>query len=174
MTADRVLLTLAVAGLGVGLSLLMLRGWRSRARHQAGLPPPPAPPADPGDVVVAAVPGLFVGTTTAQDWLDRVAVHGLSHRSTGWLTVHRDGVLVEREGGVPLWLAPPDLLAAAPGEGLAGKVVGRDGLLLLQWRLGAQRLTSAFRADDATVHRRLAETVTAQIVGAPVERGLTP
>ena len=154
------LLTLAAVGL---LYLLMLKGWRGRQRRQGDLPPPPTAPATPGLVVVGATPGLFVGTVFADDWLDRVAVHGLSDRSAGWLTVRTDGLVVEREGDDDLYL-PYDLVdAAEPGEALAGKVVGRDGMLLITWRLGSRQVRSGFRADDHAAHRRLADAVHAHL-----------
>lgn len=145
---------------------LMLRGWRGRQRRQGDLPPPPPAPVERGHVVVGAVPGLFVGTTSAGQWLDRIAVHHLSDRSAGWLTVTADGVVIEREGLPDLYLPHGALLAAGPGDAIAGKVVGRDGLLLLTWRLGGRTVQSGFRAGDHARHRRLADAITALL---PVE-----
>ena len=160
MRAVYTLLTLAAVA---GLCLLMLKGWRSRQHRQGDLPPPPAPPAQRGDVLVGATPGLFVGTTFADDWLDRVAVHDLAHRAAGWLVVATDGVHVEREGLPDLYLPYRDVAAATTGDAHAGKVVGKDGLLLLDWRLGGRLLTSSFRADDHDAHRRLADAITSQL-----------
>ena len=168
MTSDRVLLTLGTLLFAGAVYALMLKGWRSRQRRQGDLPAPPATPADPGDVVVGAVPGLFVGTTTEHDWLDRIAVHGLSHRAAGWLTVRSTGVVVEREGLADLFLPYDVLLDAGTDDALAGKVVGRDGLLVLTWRLGARTLRTGFRADDHSAHRRLADAVRAHL---PVREG---
>lgn len=165
---DRVLLTVATLLVAVGFSLLMLRGWRSRQRRQSDLPPPPPGPDDPGSVVVGAVPGLFVGTTTEHDWLDRIAVHDLSHRAAGWLTVRSTGVVVEREGLADLHLPYDVLLDAGTTDALAGKVVGRDGLLVLTWQLGPRTLRTGFRADDHSAHRRLADAVRAHL---PVREG---
>ena len=158
--AGYTLLTLLAVGL---LYLLMLRGWRSRQRRQGDLPPPPGPPADAVDVLVGAVPGLFVGTTTEHDWLDRIAVHDLSHRAAGWLTVRSTGVVIEREGLSDLHLPYDVVLDAGTADALAGKVVGRDGLLVLTWRLGARTLRTGFRADDHSAHRRLADAVRASL-----------
>ncbi len=163
MSADRIALTLATIAFGAGIGLLMLRGWRSRQRRQADLPRPPAAPQVPGDVVVAAVPGLFVGTTAADDWLDRVAVHGLSHRAPGWLTVRSDGVHLERDGGDDLFLPFGSVRAASVGDALAGKVVGRGGLLLVDWQLGERLVTSGFRADEHDQHARLAAAISAHL-----------
>jgi hypothetical protein len=163
MTADRVVLTLATIAFGVGVSLLMLRGWRSRSRRQADLPPPYPPPAVSGEVVLPARPGLFVGTTFADHWLDRVVVHQLSHRAPGWVDVRTDGVRFERDGAADLFLPFDRVRAAAPGDALAGKVVGKGGLLLVDWELGGRLLTTGFRADDAAEHRRLAAAISAHL-----------
>lgn len=156
----RAALTLGMLVLVALLCLLMLKGWRSRQRRQADLPAPPLPAAQRGEVLVGATPGVFVGTTFADDWLDRVAVHDLAHRAAGWLVVATDGVHVEREGLPDLYLPFGNLEAATTGDAHAGKVVGKDGLLLVDWRLGGRLLTSSFRADDHDAHRRLAGAIT--------------
>ena len=156
----RAVYTLATLATVAGLCLLMLKGWRSRQRRQDDLPAPltTAPGVEP---LLPPVEGLFVGTTTAGDWLDRIAVHGLSDRGAGWLTVTGAGITIERDGLPDLHLPMRDIRAAAPGTRLAGKVVGTDGLLLIDWQLGDRLLTSAFRADDHDEHRRLADAITA-------------
>jgi len=163
VTSDRVLLTTGVLLAVVLLWLLMLKGWRSRVRRQGDLPPPPAPPASPGEVVVPATAGLFVGTTFAGDWLDRVAVHDLAHRAAGWIRLDTAGVTVEREGLADLFLPYGDIERVSLGDALAGKVIGRDGMVLLDWRLGSRLLTSGFRADDHGAHQRLVDAVNAHL-----------
>jgi hypothetical protein len=160
---DRTLLTLGFLLVVVLLWLLMLKGWRSRVRRQGDLPPPPVPPQARGEVVVPATPGLFVGTTFADDWLDRVAVHDLAHRAAGWLRLDTAGVTVEREGLPDLFLPYVDVERADVGDALAGKVIGRGGMVLLDWRLGGRLLTSGFRADDHGAHQRLADAVNAHL-----------
>ena len=160
MRALYTLLTLAAV---VGLYLLMLKGWRSRQQRQADLPAPPPPPATRGDTLVGATPGLFVGTTKADDWLDRIAVHDLGHRAAGWLVVTADGLHVEREGLDDLYLPYDAIEAVSTGDALAGKFIGRNGLLLIDWRLGETRVTSGFRADDHGRHPELVDTVSAQL-----------
>jgi hypothetical protein len=113
------------------------------------------------------VPGLFVGHDRAGDWLDRIAVHDLGHRAAGWLTVADDGVHVEREGLPDLFLPWADVERASLGDALAGKVIGKDGMVLLDWRLGSRLLTSGFRADDHGAHRRLVDAVNAHLPVRP-------
>ena len=161
--SDRALLTGGMLLAVALLCLLMLRGWRSRQRRQGQVPAPPEPPYEQGEPLLPAVAGLFVGTTFAGDWLDRVAVHDLGHRAAGWLVVATDGVHVEREGVRDLYLPYAQLESVALGDALAGKVVGRDGMLLLTWRLGDRVVTSGFRADDHDEHRRIVDTITGRL-----------
>ena len=161
---DRLLLTLATLALAGGSYLLMLKGWRSRQRRQADVPPPPVP-SGAAEVLVPAVPGLFVGTTSAGDWLDRIAVHHLSDRARAELVVARDGVHLEREGLPELFVPLADLEHVSVEEALAGKVVS-GGMLVLTWRLGARRVASAFRADDRAAHVALRDALSALL---PVE-----
>jgi hypothetical protein len=153
------LVVLGLLGL-VGVYLLMLRGWRNRQRQQAFLP---APPVSSGDTttLVGAVPGLFVGTTFAGRWLDRVAAHGLSDRAAAELRLATDGVHVDRESAAELFVPFDAVTSAEPGDALAGKVMGAGGLLLLTWRLGDNVVTSGFRATDHSQHARLADLINA-------------
>ena len=170
MSADRVALTLGTLLFAVAVYALMLKGWRGRQRRQADLPAPAAPPAVRGRVVVGATPGLFVGTVVAGDWLDRVAVHRLSDRSTCEVVLTVDGLHVDRESLPELYLPLTEVVSAEVGDKLAGKVMGAGGLLLVTWRLGERTLTSGIRADDHTQHRRLADAITALLpVSTPAE-----
>ncbi|MGB8651568.1 MAG: transporter [Mycobacteriales bacterium] len=153
--------TLLLAGV---VYLLMLKGWRSRQRRQADVPAPPLPTGR-GRVVVAGVSGLFVGTTDAADWLDRMAVHRLSDRASGDLTVADDGVHIVRDELPELFVPLGSIEDVTIETALAGKVVS-SGMLVLTWRLGARTLASAFRADDPAAHPRLRDAITALL---PVE-----
>jgi hypothetical protein len=65
--------------------LAMLAGWRRRAARQTrelGLPPLLPTPVDPGAPLTDDADGVYVSTTTAGDWLDRVTAHGLGTRLT--------------------------------------------------------------------------------------------
>jgi len=161
---DRVLLTVGTLLFAAIFYALMLKGWRSRQGRQAHLPAPPRA-AGPSTVVVAGVPGLFVGTTSATDWLDRIAVHHLSDRATAELVVADDGVHVDREGLPELYLPFALITEVTIEQSLAGKVVS-GGMLVLTWRLGASTLASAFRATDSQAHPRLRDAITSLL---PVE-----
>ena len=157
----RVLLTVGTLAFAAAFSLLMLKGWRGRQRRQGDLPPPQQPVGD-RHVVTAATAGLFVGTTFAGDWLDRVAVHHLSDRATAELVLATDGVHIDREGLPELFIPYAAVASAAIDVALAGKVVS-GGLLAITWRLGPRVLTSGFRATDHAAHHRLAAAISSQL-----------
>jgi hypothetical protein len=103
-----------------------------------------------------------VGTTFAEDWLDRVAVHHLSDRTAGSLSVAEDGVHVEREPLPELFLPWGSLDSADVEKALGGKVVG-TGMLLLTWRLGGRRLRTAFQAGNRSEHDALRDTINTRL-----------
>ena len=154
---DRLILTLVTLAFCGGGYALMARGWRNRLRRQADLV---APPVSDGTarVLVDWVPGLYVGTTGADDWLDRIAVHTLSDRATGELCLAEDGVHILRDGLAEVFVPQADLRAVSVEQSLAGKIVS-TGMLVLTWRLGDRELATAFRADDPAAHTRLRDAL---------------
>lgn len=147
MTTDADRFRAALVLLAVLLLLFagMAWGWRRRGARQSGLPAPPAPPADPGPPLLDGVEGVYVGTTTAGDWLDRIVVHTLGRRSPAVVGVHAGGVLVERGPEPALWIPAPALSGVRRDRALAGQVVEEGGLVVLRWRLGETALESGLR-----------------------------
>jgi hypothetical protein len=115
---------------------LLWVGWRGRRRRQSGLAGLPPVPTDLGPLVFGPVDAVYVSSTSAGDWLDRVAVHGLGVRSAAQVGVHAGGVMVARQGAPDLWLSRGRLLGVRRQRGMAGKFVEADGLLVLTWTLG--------------------------------------
>lgn len=163
--AGRVLLTLLLLALLTGMYWLMFRGWRRRAARQQHLPVPasvrPGPagqePPDPAEVVE----GVYASTTTSGNWLDRIAAHGLGVRSNAWVQVRPEGVFIAREAAPDLFIPAADLRGAALAPGIAGKVTGGDGVLLITWELGDQRLDTGFHPRARQDRARLLEEINA-------------
>jgi hypothetical protein len=144
-------LILTLVLIGVALALIWL-GWRNRLRRQADVDPLPEIPAELG-TAVAVADGQYVASTTAGDWLDRIAVHNLGIRTNAELSVHPQGVLFDRSGAGPVFIPAASLTGVRQESGMAGKFVEKDGLLVLSWMLGSRELDSGFRtrhADDKT------------------------
>lgn len=137
--------------IGVALALIWF-GWRNRLRRQSDVDPLPAIPAALG-TAVAVADGQYVASTTAGDWLDRIAVHNLGIRTNAELSVHPEGVLFDRSGAGPVFIPAASLTGVRQESGMAGKFVEKDGLLVVSWMLGSRELDSGFRtrhADDKT------------------------
>lgn len=137
-----VLTTIAVIAVLVALVLL---GWRNRLRRQAGIAAPPATPADPGAPLAEPSEGQYVCTTTAGDWLDRIAAHGLGIRTNATLSVHPAGVLLARHGATDVFIPAGSITNVQRASGMAGKFVEKDGLLVITWALGEKAVDTGFR-----------------------------
>jgi hypothetical protein len=128
----------------------MMRGWLRRARRQASLIGElPAVPVDLGPVTVEPLPGLYVGSTLAPSWQDRIAVGDLGYRAKAMLTRYRNGIMLERSGATRMWIPQPSITAIRTERGIAGKVLTHDGILAIRWRLpSGTEIDTGFRADD--------------------------
>lgn len=113
----------------------MRAGWRARTRRSAALVPalPQAPP-QLGAERLATLDAVYVSTTRAGDWLDRVTAQGLGVRSPAQVTVFDAGVRITRQGATDLFVPAAALRGATGAPGMAGKVVGGEGLVVLTWQ----------------------------------------
>jgi hypothetical protein len=121
----------------LGLALLtgMALGWRRLQRGTGTMPTPPAVPdeADLGAARTEELDAVYVSSTRAGDWLDRVGEHGLGVRSVATVQVHDAGVVVRRRGAPDVFVPRSALRAVGTSGGMAGKVVGGEGLVVLTW-----------------------------------------
>lgn len=121
--------------LGAALLLGMAKGWRRLQRGPSPVPAPPAVPAEDalGAARTAELAATYVSSTRAGDWLDRVGAHGLGVRSAATVQVRDAGVVVRRRGAPDVFVPRAALRAVGTSGGMAGKVVGGDGLVVLTW-----------------------------------------
>ncbi|HBH57938.1 MAG TPA: hypothetical protein DDY41_07280 [Arthrobacter bacterium] len=164
---DTKLLTGLITAVLVAVVLVMIGlGWRNRLRRQADVEPLPAVPEAPG-VPVAGAEGQYVASTTAGDWLDRIAVHSLGIRTNAVLTVYAHGVLFDRTGAPALYIPAGSLTAVRQESGMAGKFVEKDGLLVLTWNLGTHELDTGFRTRRGADKDVLRDSLQQLIATAP-------
>lgn len=155
----RLALVLVVVGLIVLALWGMWRGWQARARRQGELPAPP-PPVVIEQPWAGPVPGVYLASTRAGDWLDRVVVHDLGVRSRAELTAAEAGVLLAREGADDVFIPADRLRSARLDRGIAGAVYEQGGVLVLTWELGdGTALDTGFRADRTAEHLAVIEAV---------------
>lgn len=135
---------LAMLALALVLIALMWVGWRRRLRRQSGIAAPAAVPGDPGTERYRCA-GQYVVTTTAGDWLDRVAVHGLGIRTEAAAVVTDAGLVFDRSGAREVFVPRADLESVRLESGMAGKFVEKDGLVVVGWRLAGTAVDTGFR-----------------------------
>lgn len=164
-------------GRGVGFAVLaallvlilagMVAGWRARGRRSALLLDalPQVPQAEAlGPALHGPFPGTYVSTTVAGEWLERVVAHGLGVRSAASVTVHTGGVLVARTGAPDLYLAAGNLRDVERAPAIAGKAVGRDGLVVIRWSSTAAQ-NPAFDTGLRLRHAADRDVLTAAVAG---------
>jgi hypothetical protein len=161
-----------VAGLLAFVALvywLMWRAWRKRAARQSDLPELPEIPADLGEPLLShpsptttlsgggkppllTMSGRYHASTTAGDWLDRIAARGLGTRSLVDLTLTEQGVAVHRPAAADFLIPAAALRGARLDKGIAGKVVPEGGLLVITWQHGDRLIDSGFRSEHPAEH----------------------
>jgi len=147
------LIVAAVLAVVFGLAVqAMVRGWRHRAQRQAELigTLPPIPDTV-GPAIVPATKGLYVGSTLAPSWQDRIAVGGLGYRTKAVLTRYPEGIMLQRSGGHPIWIPDGSITAIRTERGIAGKALTHQGILAIRWRLpSGTEIDTGFRGDNRT------------------------
>ena len=148
---------------------LMLRGWRRRAERQVAIVGQlPALPETVGPAVIPGIEGLYVGSTLAPSWQDRIAAGDLGYRTKAVLTRYPEGIMVQRSGAHPIWIPNECITAIRTEMGIAGKVIPRgrigatggkgethDGILAIRWTLpSGTEIDTGFRADDRRQYDR--------------------
>lgn len=133
---------------------LMYVGWRGRARRQNDrVGELPSVPANVGTQLIAPGTGLYVGSTIAPSWQDRIAVGDLGFRASSELSRYAAGILLERDGASTIWIPQDAIRAIRTERGLAGKVMSKDGVLVIRWELpSGTEIDTGFRADDKSIY----------------------
>lgn len=110
----------------------------------------PPIPDTVGPVLVPAMKGLYVGSTLAPSWQDRIAVGDLGYRTKAVLTRYSEGIMLQRSGGHPIWIPDESITGIRTERGIAGKALTHQGILAIRWRLpsGGTEIDTGFRGDN--------------------------
>ena len=155
---DRLLPTLLIVALVVSAAALMLVGWRSRRRRQAGIPTPLIVPRSLQPALVEAE-GWYVATTPGGEPLERIAAHGLGFRARAQVTVHPEGLVLERRGSAPTYLPTAHVRSVGRATWAIDRVVEPEGLVVVGWMLGSQVVETYLRIPDRSDAERLMAAV---------------
>ncbi len=145
-------------GIAVLLLAVLAHAWWRRTRRDAGLAAPVGEiPADAA--VLASFTGFYVATTAHDDPLERLAVRGLGFRSRIALAVTDRGLALDLGGGPRLFVPADRIVAVAQSTVAIDRVVERDGLTRLDWRIDDDRVVDTYlRPQDASA-KALADAI---------------
>lgn len=129
---QRLVLTFAMVAVIAGIYFLMRRGWLRQMAAQSDLPSPP-----PIEDLPAQFHGIYVSTTFADQPLRRIVAHGMGVRSAVAIAIGPTGIGLSRQGATSFSIPVSTLVGISRASGMAGKVVGGEGLIVLRWRLGS-------------------------------------
>lgn len=145
---------------------LMVRGWRHRGERQTALIGSlPAVPETVGSAIISPTRGIYVGSTLAPGWHDRVTVGDLGYRSKAVLTRYPEGIMMQRSKASPIWIPQESITAIRTERGMVGKVIpggitrgktaSHNGVLAIRWRLpSGTEIDTGFRGDDRSQYDR--------------------
>lgn len=165
---DRLMFALGTLALILVLLGLFAWSWRGRQQRQAGVPRP-VPMPDGLEVPRFQALGQYVCTTTAGDWLDRIAVYGLGVKSNATAAVFDEGLLFVRSGAPDLWIPREDLESVRLERGMAGKFVEKEGLVIVTWKLGSTKVDTGFRNRTPEEKTPLVTAITEILPAEPSE-----
>lgn len=147
---------LVAGGLLTLCYLGILHGWRALERRRGAMAAPPPPPRDLD--TSEAIEGVYVATTTAYDWSERIAAHGLEVRSRAAVVIDVDGIAVLRSAAPSFFIPAEQLLAVRTARGIAGKAgTEAAGLVVFTWQHDGFRLDTGFRPRHPEDVQRLVD-----------------
>lgn len=147
-----------IVAVTVALLAVLVWAWWRRTRRDAELAAPVGEiPA--GAVTRSTWPALYVATTRHGEPLERLAIGGLGFRSRSDVTVTDAGVALDVTGRPRVFLATDRIEDVAQATVAIDRVVERDGLVRLAWRLDDGTVVDSYlRPQDASA-RALADAV---------------
>ena len=132
--------------------------WLRRGRRDSGLAAPVGElPA--GASTFATFPVLYVATTRHDEPLERLAIRGLAYRSRGDLTVTDAGVALDLTGQPRVFVSADRLVTASQATVTIDRVVERDGLVLIAWRLDDGTIVDTYLRPQEASARTAADAV---------------
>jgi hypothetical protein len=109
----------------------MWRSWRRVGTHQT-----PVSALPEGWNASLCVVGIYASTTRAGRWMERLRGGDLGARSNAEVCVGKHGIWIERQNASSLFISKGQVKDVSLAPGIAGKVVGGRGVLVITWMLG--------------------------------------
>jgi hypothetical protein len=141
-------------------ALLAIRAWKKRESRQSSLFEAPMVNLPASGELRAQADCFYVATTFSNNFLERVAGHGLGARGFSTIQVFSEGLLVKRVGERDLAISRRDLVSVMFSQVAIDKAVEKDGLLVVSWLSGGVALSTHLRVKDLSDRECVFSTLT--------------
>ncbi|WP_214467054.1 PH-like domain-containing protein [Microbacterium flavescens] len=146
----------------VGAALVLLAlgtwAWLRRGRRDSGLRAPVAE-IPPGAAIRSVLPVLYVATTRHEQPLERLSIRGLAYRSRADLTIADAGIALDLTGHPRVFIDADRIVGAGQATVAIDRVVERDGLLRLSWRLDDGTVVDSYLRPQTVSARSVADDI---------------
>lgn len=160
----RELIGAAAISLVLLIAILIFLSNRSVRRAQESIMPAPAPSLTSEHRYSA----FYVSTVFVESALTRVWAHGLGSRGKAFLAIEPAGLSVSRQGERGFLIPTKHLIGLTRASATIDKGVERDGLLVVIWQLGEDRLATHFRVVDPEKRKQI-ESLIKEVTGVEIE-----
>jgi len=138
----RELAGLIMAAVAALILLAMFVAWRRRQGRDSALTAPLGVPEHAE--VTARHDVLYVATTRHDQPLERLAIPPLTYRARGELVLTDRGVALSLDGAATVFLASARLVGVDRATVAIDRVVERDGLIRIQWRIADDTIVDSY------------------------------
>ena len=146
-------------------ALIAFRAWKKRESRQNSLFEAPMENLPTSGELLAQADCFYVATTFSDNFLERVAGHGLGARGFSIIQVFSEGLLVKRVGERNLAISKDDLVSVMFSQVAIDKAVEKDGLLVVSWLTGGVELSTHLRVKDLSDREQVFSTLTELVAG---------
>jgi hypothetical protein len=146
-------------------ALLAFRAWKKRESRQSSLFEAPMENLPTSGELLAQAACFYVATTFSDNFLERVAGHGLGARGFSVIQVFSEGLFVKRVGERDLAISKADLVSVMFSQVTIDKAVEKDGLLVVSWLIGGVALSTHLRVNDLSDREHVFSTLTGLVSG---------
>lgn len=161
----RILLTALTLAVIAFFFTLIARSWRRRANRQKGIGELPTVPAEVAEEIesgtLQATEVRYVGTASAVNWNDKIAYAGLANRGFAYVSVHGQGVVIDRDSAVTLFIPKDAIVNVSLVKGVSGRAFGKEGVVAIRWVQGDFTLDTGLRSSSEEVRHQLVRDITA-------------
>ena len=139
----------------VGFAGLAIRSWIRRKAQQSASFSRPLEALEFFGEQLAEATGFYVATTYAQNLLERIAAYGLGGRGVAKVLVFTEGVLIVRNGEVPLAIDKAAIIHVGTNQAVIDRAVEPGGLISIEWQHEQSQLATHLRIVDEKQRRAL-------------------